>query len=143
MAGGILLLANVVGAEGAVISAKGGYERNRQAPFAVLLSPYIGDYQTNINLPATERQTRTLLFNYLAIQPDYERLEAAVEKRNQAWTMYGAYWLLNLVDSYFFSGKNESARITVVPKFDYAPVYALGNQAKWESFLSLNVTYQY
>ncbi len=141
MAGGLLLLANVVGSEIAVSDAKKDYVGDRQAGFSSLITSYtIPNYYS---LPAETRQLQTLFLNSLLIDPDYQKLETAVNNRNQAWTMYGVFWLLNLADSYFFSGKNESSAITITPGFNYSPVMALGNQAKWESVLSLNISYNY
>jgi hypothetical protein len=140
MVGGILLFANAIRSETHVLEARDNYQRNKDSQSLNFVVPFLPD---NGALSSGEKLQRNLLFSYLASEPKFDALESAVRQRNQAWSMYGAFLLMNCIDSYFFSGINGSGSLSILPRFEYQPVLGVGTQAKWESLLSIDVSYRY
>ncbi|MCG9876051.1 MAG: DUF5683 domain-containing protein [Leptospiraceae bacterium] len=122
MVGGIALLGNVGVKEAAVTGARTAYQKN----------PSIG------GLLATATPNTNVFLAYSFSEPAYAKLRSAVQQRNLAWSLYGAFWAINLVDAYFFSGKEASEqKVTILPKFDYQPVAQVGNAITWEQYLEI------
>ncbi|WCL49626.1 DUF5683 domain-containing protein [Leptospira sp. GIMC2001] len=144
MVGGIALIGNVGRAEAAVSAAKREYRDSPGALGGIIGPVFLPNRGINSTQP--ERLSSYFLLSYLLSEPSYQKLESAVADRNNAWTFYGAYWLINLVDAYFFSGQNlenKSGKVSFFPSFQYQPVISGGNQVRWESLLEMTVVYHY
>jgi hypothetical protein len=143
MVGGIALLGNIGRTEAAVSSARKEY----QSGDGIFVGPVFGTFTAGG--PSSSQQDRVnanILGSYLVAQPAYEKLELTVKDRNNAWSIYGVYWLVNLVDAYFFSGKsleNKEGKLTFLPGFQYQPVAWEGNQLRWESLMEFQIIYTY
>ncbi len=140
MVGGILLFSNAIRSETQVIEARGNYQRNDVSQNLNFVLPFFSD---NGTLSSGEKLQRNLFLSYLASEPKFDALETAVKERNQAWSMYGAFLLLNGIDSYFFSGASGSGSLSILPRFEYMSVLGVGSQSKWESVLSIDMSYRY
>jgi hypothetical protein len=145
MVGGIALLGNVGRAEAAVSAAKKDYQNSGAIFFGPVFSTLLlGSNRTTTS--SNDRVGASVLGSYLVAEPAYEKLGSAVKDRNNAWSLYGVYWLINLVDAYFFSGQNlenKEGKITFLPRFQYQPVAWEGNQMRWESLMEFQVIYNF
>ena len=138
MVGAVGLLANAASKETAVTEAtrdlkKSGFSTITPVFVSGGLLPSIGSNQGE----------SAGLWAFLLTTPTYQALESAVQERNQAWSIFGGFWFLNLVDAYFFSGKKEGAPVSFTPQFQLQPVGIIGGRAQLESFTSLTVEYKY
>ncbi len=134
MAGAVGLLANAGAKETAVTEAQRSYRQ-----YSGFVSGLIGS-QSGIS---ADPITNSFLSSYLIGTPGFDNLSSAVAARNQAWSMYGAFWFLNLIDAYFFSGKNDTSRVSFVPSFQYVPVGLFAGRAQFESHFSLSMEVKY
>lgn len=129
MVGGIGLLGNIGAKEASVIAARTAYQKN----------PSIG----GVFLTSLPNNLNLVVANSIS-EPAYQKLQTAVQQRNLAWSLYGVFWALNLVDAYFFSGKESTEQqVTILPKFDYQPVAQIGNAITWEQYLELQCNIQF
>lgn len=145
MASGLALFGYVVSTEQGVQQAYTKYKRD--------------GYTGSVGLPlltstlgltsATTSATDNLLVRVLLVESyqsgSRSSFEAAVDKRNQAWSLYGVFWAINLVDAYFFSGKSfsQEGSLRILPEYSLQPVAIAGNQIQNEQKLNLTLTYTY
>ncbi|MCZ8154680.1 MAG: DUF5683 domain-containing protein [Leptospira sp.] len=145
MASGLGLLGYVVSTEQGVQGAYTKYKRDGNFGSVALpiFSGTLG-FTTSTTSATDNLLTRVVLVETYQSE-SRTGFEAAVDKRNQAWSLYGVFWALNMLDAYFFSGKNfnQEGAIRILPDYSIQPVAIAGNQIQNEQKLNVTMTYTY
>ncbi|TGL61309.1 hypothetical protein EHQ58_05905 [Leptospira ognonensis] len=145
MASGLALFGYVVSTEQSVQSAYTKFKRDGY--FSVVGMPLLSGTLglTNATTSATDNLLYRVLLSEVYQSEARSAFESAVDKRNQAWSLYGVFWALNLVDAYFFSGKSfkQEGSVRILPEYSLQPVAMLGNQVQNEHKLNFTLTYTY
>ncbi len=144
MLGGVALLGNVIVNEAEVTDAKKKYQNNSGGIFGTLVGSLYATRQNPV-ASSDEKLTSSLTFGYLLSEPTYQRLKSSVADRNLAWTMYGGYLIVNIIDAYFFSGVTAPSAGSVLfkPGFSYQPAPMVGTIQRWESIFNFEIQYIY